>query len=131
MVAVEQRVRVRAPFEEVFAFLSRPENVPLFAAGIDDAVLMGGAAGFQGASLGLRTRSGRELRAQITHYHENEGWTVVDERASVSQMQVEPTDDGGTLVTATLTGNWRPDQAKRVVDEWERKLAELPARLER
>lgn len=130
MALFEQRVLVRAPVEDVFSFLSRPENVPLFAPGIEDASLSGGVANLQGASLALRTRSGRELRAQITHYHENVGWTVVDERATVSQVQVEPAEEG-TLLTATLTGNWRPDQEKAVRGEWDRKLGELARHLEK
>lgn len=131
MPAHERRVRVRAPPEEVFAFLSAPENVPLFAPGIEDAKLVGGAARLQGASLGLRTTSGRELRAQITHFHAGEGWTVVDERSTVAQMQVEPAGRDETVVIATLAGNWRAEQEKRVLAEWDRRLAELPGRIER
>ena len=128
MAVRESRVLVPAPLPEVFRFLSDAANVPLFAPGVDEATLTGGVNGIQGALLGLRTHSGRELRAQVTHFHEDVGWTVVDERATVAQMQVEPAE-GGTLVTATLAGNWRPDQEKRVVAEWERKLSELPERL--
>jgi len=124
----EMRVVVPAPLPEVFDFLSSVSNVPLFAPGIDEAVLLGGAQGLQGASLGLRTRSGRELRAQITHFHADASWTVVDERSTVLQVQVEPSR-GGTLVVSTLTGSWRPDQAARVVSEWERLMRELPARV--
>lgn len=124
----EARVLIPAPLPEVFDFLSNVSNVPLFAPGIEDAVLVGGAQGLQGASVGLRTRSGRELRAQITHFHQDDSWTVVDERSSVMQMQVEPAK-GGTLVTSTLSGNWRPDQERGVVAEWERLVADLPARL--
>lgn len=123
----EARVLVPAPLPEVFDFLSNVSNVPLFAPGIEDAVLVGGVQGLQGASVGLRTRSGRELRAQITHFHEDESWTVVDERSSVLQMQVEPAK-GGTLVTSTLSGNWRREQEHAVVAEWERLIADLPAR---
>ena len=129
MALFEQRVLVRAPVDEVFSFLSRPENVPMFAPGIEEASLSGGVADLQGASLALRTRSGRELRAQVTHYQPGVGWTVVDERATVSQVQVEAAE-GGTLVTATLTGNWRPEQEKAVRGEWDRKLGELAGRLE-
>ena len=124
----ETRVLVRAPLHEVFQFLSDAANVPLFAPGIEEAHLLGGVNGLQGAHLGLRTRSGRELRAQITHYHDDEGWTVVDERGTVSQMQVEPGDGGSTLLTATLAGNWRPEQEKRLLAEWESKLGDLPGR---
>jgi hypothetical protein len=130
MSARETRILVPAPLHEVFEFLSDAANVPLFAPGIDEAHLLGGANGIQGAHLGLRTRSGRELRAQVTHHHEDEGWTVVDERGTVSQMQVEPAQ-GGTLVTATLAGNWRPEQEKRLVAEWEHKLADLAGRFAR
>jgi hypothetical protein len=128
MTSREQRVLIPAPIGAVFDFLSSASNVPLFAPGIDEAHLLGGQDHLQGASLGLRTRSGRELRAQITHYHENEGWTVVDERSTVSQIQVEPTK-GGTLVTATLSGQWKPADERRIFAEWERKLADLPANL--
>jgi Polyketide cyclase / dehydrase and lipid transport len=124
----ETRVTVPAPPAEVFEFLSSAANVPLFAPGIEEAHLLGGQDHLQGAWLGLRTRRGRELRAQITHYHEGEGWTVVDERSTVSQIQVEPAR-GGTLVTATLSGQWRPEAERRVFAEWERKLADLPAQL--
>lgn len=130
MTVFEHRVHVRAPADEVFRFLSRPENVPLFAPGIEEAVLSGGVASLQGATLGLRTRTGRELRAQITHYHENENWTVVDERSTVAQVQVEPEQDG-TRLTATLSGSWRPDQERIIRTEWERKMAELPRLLAR
>ncbi|HET6404658.1 MAG TPA: hypothetical protein VFH78_08420 [Candidatus Thermoplasmatota archaeon] len=123
----ECRVLVPAHLPEVFDFLSSVSNVPLFAPGIDDAVLVGGAQGLQGASLGLRTRRGRELRAQITHFHQDESWTVVDERSTVLQMQVEAVA-GGTLVTSTLSGSWRPEREKGVVAEWERLIAELPTR---
>ena len=123
----ETRVLVPAPLHEVFQFLSDAANVPLFAPGIEEAHLLGGVNGLQGAHLGMRTRSGRELRAQITHFHDDEGWTVVDERGTVSQMQVEPAP-GGTLLTATLAGNWRPEQEKRLAAEWEGKLAELASR---
>lgn len=126
----ETRILVPAPLSEVFRFLSDAANVPLFAPGIEEAHLLGGVNGLQGAHLGLRTASGRELRAQITHFHEDEGWTVVDERSTTAQMQVEAVD-GGTMLTATLAGNWRPEQEKRLVAEWERKLDELPARMER
>lgn len=127
MATRETRVLVPAPLPEVFRFLSDAANVPLFAPGIDEAHLVGGVNGLQGAHLGLRTRSGRELRAQVTHYHPDVGWTVVDERSTVAQMQVEEAP-GGTLVTATLSGNWRPEQEKRVLAAWERLLAELPER---
>lgn len=130
MSAREARIHLHAPLPEVFRFLSDAANVPLFAPGIEEAQLVGGVANLQGARLGLRTRGGRELRAQITHYHDDEGWTVVDERGTVSQMQVEHAE-GGTLLTATISGNWRPEQEKRVLAEWEGKLAELPARLGR
>lgn len=123
----EARVLVAAPLPEVFDFLSNVSNVPLFTPGVDDAVLVGGAQGLQGASVGLRTRSGRELRAQVTHFHQDDSWTVVDERSSVMQMQVEPAK-GGTLVTSTISGNWRPEQERAVVAEWERLVAELPTR---
>ena len=125
MSVFEHRMHVRAPSDQVFAFLSRPENVPLFAPGIEEAVLSGGVASLQGASLGLRTRSGRELRAQVTHYHENENWTVVDELSTVAQVQVEE-EDGGTRLTATLSGSWSPERANAIRSEWERKLADLP-----
>lgn len=124
----EARVHVPAPLPEVFDFLSSPSNVPLFAPGIEEAVLVGGAQGLQGASLGLRTRSGRELRAQITHFHQDESWTVVDERATVMQVQVEPSR-GGTTVIATIHGNWRPDQERRIVAEWDRLMRELSHRV--
>lgn len=124
MASRETRVLVPAPVGEVFGFLSSASNVPLFAPGIEEANLLGGQDHLLGAWLGLRTHSGRELRAQITHYHEDEGWTVVDERNTVSQIQVEPAP-GGTLVTATLSGTWRPATEKRVFAEWERKLADL------
>jgi hypothetical protein len=124
----ETRVLVPAPLSVVFDFLSSAANVPLFAPGIEEAHLLGGQDRLQGASLGLRTRTGRELRAQITHFHEDEGWTVVDERSTVSQIQVEPAK-GGTLVTATLSGSWSPATEKRVLAEWERKLADLKTHL--
>ena len=123
----EARVIVPAPLPEVFDFLSNVSNVPLFAPGIDEAVLVGGAQGLQGASVGLRTRGGRELRAQVTHFHQDESWTVVDERSSVMQVQVEHARNG-TLVTATLSANWRPAQEARLVAEWDRLMAELPMR---
>lgn len=128
MVTREARVFVPAPPSEVFDLLSSISNVPLFAPGIEEATLLGGGQGLQGASVGLRTRSGRELRAQITHFHAHESWTVVDERSTVAQMQVEPAK-GGTLVTATLHGNWRPEQEPRIVAEWERLMRELPGRV--
>lgn len=124
MTSRETRVLVPASTEEVFRFLSSAANVPLFAPGIEEAHLVGGEDRLQGAWLGLRTRAGRELRAQITHFHEDEGWTVVDERNTVSQIQVEPAR-GGALVTATLSGQWHPAAEKRVFAEWERKLADL------
>jgi len=128
MTSRETRVLVQAPLPDVFHFLSSASNVPLFAPGIEEAHLLGGEDRLQGAWLGLRTRSGQELRAQITHYHEDEGWTVVDERNTVSQIQVEPAK-GGTLVTATLSGSWGADDEKRIFAEWERKLADLKIRL--
>lgn len=128
MTTREMRVLVPAPVPEVFDFLSSVSNVPLFAPGIEEAVLVGGEQGLQGASLGLRTRSGRELRAQITHFHEDESWTVVDERSTVLQVQVEPAK-AGTLVTSTISGHWRPERARSVVAEWERLIAELPMRV--
>ncbi|GEM_PF-5376147 len=128
MASRETRVLVPAPLGEVFGFLSSASNVPLFAPGIDEAHLVGGQDHLQGAWLGLRTRRGRELRAQITHFHEDEGWTVVDERNTVSQIQVEPVP-GGTLVTATLSGSWSPAAEKGVFAEWERKLADLRTQL--
>lgn len=120
----ERRVVVPAPPEEVFAFLASAPNVPLFAPGVEEATLLSGAEGLQGARLGLRTRAGRELPAQVTHFHANEAWTVVDARGTVSQMQVEP-GDAGTVVTATLAGSWRPDQERRLVAEWDAKLRDL------
>lgn len=126
----ENRILVPAPLSEVFRFLSDAANVPLFAPGIEEAHLVGGVNGLQGAHIGMRTSSGRELRAQVTHYHDDEGWTVVDERSTTAQMQVEAVP-GGTLLTATLAGNWRPEQEKRLVAEWERKLADLPERFGR
>ncbi|MEA3198628.1 MAG: Polyketide cyclase / dehydrase and lipid transport [Thermoplasmata archaeon] len=128
MATREMRVTVPAPPSVVFDFLSSAANVPLFAPGIDEANLLGGQDRLQGAWLGLRTASGRELRAQITHFHEDEGWTVVDERNTVSQIQVEPAK-GGTLVTATLSGNWSPATERRVFADWERKLADLKSHL--
>lgn len=122
----ESRVHVPAPLPEVFDFLSHPANVPLFAPGIEEATLVGGAQGLQGASLGLRTRHGRELRAQITHFKQDDSWTVVDERATVMQVQVEPAR-GGTMVVATLHGNWRPQQEERIAAEWDRLMRDLPA----
>lgn len=123
----ETRVVIQAPLPAVFDFFSNVSNVPLFSPGIEEAVLLGGEQGLQGASIGLRTRSGRELRAQVTHFHQDDSWTVVDERSTVMQMQVEPAR-GGTLVTATISGNWRPAQEPVVVAEWERLMAELPTR---
>lgn len=127
MSSRETRVLVQAPLPEVFAFLSSISNVPLFTPGVDDAVLVGGAQGLQGASLGLRTRSGRELRAQVTHFKEDDSWTVVDERSTVLQMQVEPAR-GGTLVTSILSGSWRASDEARIMGEWERLVSELPTR---
>lgn len=128
MATREARVLVHAPLSDVFAFLSSTSNVPLFAPGVEEATLLGGVHRLQGASLGLRTRNGRELRAQITHHKEDESWTVVDERSTVAQMQVEPVP-GGTLVTATLSGNWRAEQEPRIVAEWLDLMRDLPARI--
>jgi hypothetical protein len=129
MVTRETRVLVPGAPSDVFAFLSSVSNVPLFAPGIEEATLLRGAEGMQGASLGLRTRTGRELRAQITHFHAGESWTVVDERSTVAQIEVEDAPGGATLVTATLHGNWRPEQERRIVAEWEKLLRELPHRV--
>ena len=128
MATREARIVVPAPLPEVFDFLSSVSNVPLFAPGVEEATLVGGVHQLQGASLGLRTRSGRELRAQITHFKRDDSWTVVDERATVAQVQVEPHRDG-TLVTATISGNWRPEQETRVLAEWDRIVRELPGLL--
>ena len=128
MATREMRVTVPAPPSVVFDFLSSAANVPLFAPGIDEANLLGGQDRLQGAWLGLRTASGRELRAQITHFHDNEGWTVVDERNTVSQIQVEAAPKG-TWVTATLSGHWAAGTEARVFAEWERKLADLRQQL--
>lgn len=130
MATRETRVLVPAPLPDVFRFLSDASNVPLFAPGIEEATLLGGVNKLQGARLGLRTRSGRELRAQITHYHDDVGWTVVDERSTVAQMQVEEAP-GGTLLTATLSGSWRPEQEKRILAEWERLVSDIPAHVRR
>lgn len=124
MTTRETRVHLRASPEDVFQFLSSTAHVPLFAPGIEEAHLLGGEDRLQGAWLGLRTRSGRELRAQVTHYHENERWTVVDELHTSAQMEVEA-ERGGTLLTATLSGSWRPADEKQVYAEWERKLRDI------
>lgn len=126
MTSRETRVHINAEPDEVFRFLSQTSNVPLFAPGIEEAHLVGGEEGLQGAWLGLRTRSGRELRAQITHYHDNESWTVVDERDTVSQIQVEH-EPQGTRLTATLAGHWKPEHEKRVLAEWDRKVHDIAA----
>lgn len=120
----ESRILIPAAPDKVVAILSRASSVPLFVAGVEESTLVSGADGAQGARLGLRTRDGRELRAQLTHAHEAD-WTLVDERATVAQIQVEHAP-GGALVTASLAGAWRPEQERRIVAEWERKVRDLP-----
>lgn len=124
---IENSVEIQAPVEEVFRFLASPENVSIFAPGIEEAVLARGESGTEGASLALTTRSGRHIGAQVVWLRENVGWAVADAHGTQNGWEFEDLGNGRTRATNSIRGNWPDAVADKVEAEAREKVQALAA----
>jgi len=117
MTTEEHDIFLPVPVTEAFDYLVNPKTMAALAPGIDEATMIGGDTEANGMTLGLRTRSGRELRAQVTQWWDDDSWTAVDENDTVLRVQLEAAGTG-TLVHATLAGNWSAHDAPRIAADF-------------
>lgn len=130
MDRIETQLAIHAPVEDVFDAITHPENIPLYAPGIQEAHQEGPQAPeAAGNLLDLVTRSGRHMEGRIVDREPNKGWAIEDENGTVARWALEGTPDG-CIATYTLEGDFEPEQEQRIRSEMRAKIARLVLDLE-
>lgn len=131
MSRIETQLAIHAPPERVFEEITHPENIPLFAPGIDEARPRGGQAPDAATNmLDLVTRSGHHLDGRIVERTENEQLVIEDENGTVARWGLEESDEG-TMATFVLEGDFDPETERELRSEMRAKIARLVLDLER
>ena len=109
MATLEISTVINRPIEEVFAFLSNPENGPKWSAGSSDVTITSAGSIGVGTTYGsVRTVLGRRIESDgvVTEYEPNRSYATkstsgpfpVEGRVTFERV------DGGTRVSGTLVG---------------------------
>lgn len=130
MDRIETQLAIQAPIDNVFEAITHPENIPLYAPGIEEARQEAPEAPeAAGNLLDLVTRSGRHMQGKIVDREANRGWTLEDENGTVARWALEETPEG-VLATYVLEGDFEPAEEKRLRSEMRAKIARLVLELE-
>lgn len=130
MDRIETQLAIHAPIDDVFDAITHPENIPLYAPGIEEAHQQGPAAPeAAGNLLDLVTRSGRHLNGEIVDREPNRAYAVEDENGTVARWALEESQDG-VVATYTLEGDFDHEEEKRLRSEMRAKIARLVLDLE-
>lgn len=130
MDRIETQLAIHAPPDRVFEEITHPENIPLYAPGIEEAHQRPPEApDAAGNLLDLITRSGDRMQGQILDRQANRSWAVEDENGTVARWSLEETDDG-TVATFVLEGDFDPDTERELRSEMRAKIARLVLDLE-
>jgi uncharacterized membrane protein len=109
MATLEISTVINRPLEEVFAFLSNPENGPKWSSGSSDVTIMSaGPIGVGSTYRSVRTFLGRRIESEIevTAYEPNRSYATKSTSGPFpmeSRVTFERAE-GGTRVSATLVG---------------------------
>jgi uncharacterized protein YndB with AHSA1/START domain len=131
MSRIETQLAIHAPPDRVFEEITHPENIPLFAPGIDEAHTRGASAPDAATNmLDLVTRSGRHMNGRIVEEAENEEVVIEDENGTVVRWGLQETEEG-TMATFVLEGEFDPETERELRSEMRAKIARLVLDLER
>lgn len=110
MARIETELAIHAPLEDVFEAITHPENIPLYAPGIEEARQRGPPTpDAAGNLLDLVTRSGDRLAGRIVDRQPQRSWAVEDENGTVARWALEE-DDDGVLARFVLEGTFEEDE---------------------
>lgn len=130
MDRIETQLAIHAPVDDVFEAITHPENIPMYAPGIEDAEQKPPSAPeAAGNLLDLVTRQGDHMQGEIVDREPNRSWAVQDENGTVARWQLEETEDG-VLARYVLEGDFEPEKEQRLRSEMRAKLARLVLDLE-
>lgn len=130
MDRIETQLAIHAPPERVFEEITHPENIPLYAPGIEEAHQRPPPEpDAAGNLLDLITRSGDRLQGQILDRKANKAWAVEDENGTVARWALEESDEG-TLATFVLEGEFDEETERELRSEMRAKIARLVLDLE-
>jgi uncharacterized membrane protein len=110
MARLEISTVINRPVEEVFAFLSNPENSPKWSSGSSDVkITSAGPIGVGSTYQSVRTVLGRRIESEneVTAYEPNRSYATKSKSGPVpmeSRVTFERVE-GGTRVTGTLVGD--------------------------
>ncbi len=131
MDRIETQLAIDAPLEDVFEAITHPENIPLYAPGIDHARQKApDAPEAAGNLLDLVTRSGDRIEGRILDREPQRSWAVEDENGTVARWALEQTDEG-VLARYVLEGEFDPGREQQLRSELRTKIARLVLDLER
>jgi uncharacterized protein YndB with AHSA1/START domain len=130
MDRIETQLAIHADPDRVFEEITHPQNIPLYAPGIEEARQRPPEAPeAAGNLLDLVTRSGDQLEGEIIDRQANKIWAVEDENGTVARWRLEEGDDG-TLATFVLEGDFDPEKERELRSEMRAKIARLVLDLE-
>jgi uncharacterized membrane protein len=109
MATLEISTVINRPLEEVFAFLSNPENGPKWSSGSSDVTITSaGPLGVGSAYRSARTFLGRRIESEIevTEYEPNRSYATKSTSGPFPMQSrvIFERAEGGTRVTGTLVG---------------------------
>ncbi len=130
MDRIETQLAIHAAPDLVFEEITHPENIPLYAPGIEEAHQRPPQAPeAAGNLLDLITRSGQRMEGQILDRQAPRAWAVEDENGTIARWSLEEGEDG-TLATFVLEGDFEPEQERELRSEMRAKIARLVLDLE-
>jgi uncharacterized protein YndB with AHSA1/START domain len=130
MDRIETELAIHAPIEDVFEAITHPENIPLYAPGIDDVEPQPREApDAAGNLLDLVTRGGNRLEGRVVDRQPLRRWAVEDENGTVARWALDEGDDG-VRARYVLEGDFEPEEERRLRSEMRAKLARLVLDLE-
>lgn len=131
MDRIETQLAIHAPLPNVFDAITHPENIPLYAPGIEEAhERRPQHPEAEGNLLDLVTRSGRRMDGRIVDRQPPKSWAVEDENGTVARWALEEAPDG-VRATYALEGEFEPEQEQELRAELRVKIARLVLDLER
>lgn len=130
MDRIETQLAIHADPDRVFEEITHPENIPLYAPGIEEAHQRPPKApDAAGNLLDLITRSGQQMEGEIVDRKANRAWAVEDENGTIARWRLEEGEEG-TLATFVLEGDFDPETERELRSEMRAKIARLVLDLE-
>ncbi len=129
MARIETELAIHAPLEDVFEAITHPENIPLYAPGIEEAYQRGPSTPeAAGNLLDLVTRSGDRLAGRIVDRQPERSWVIEDENGTVARWALEKSEEG-VLARFVLEGAFE-EREEVLRSEVRAKIARLVVDLE-